>query len=161
MKLSRGVQSGPWYKASISVRGTRTEAAIRPASVVLPEPDVPATRIRRSAEGRASWNVSTSSPARERTTSGRKRLPKPPVGVRHHPSLPMIPSHRIRISQLISSLRHVGVPCAVRSGHPLLEAGRISHPDSHDLRVSPGPVNDRGQLLAALAGVPHGVDQLA
>src|SRR5664280_3292502 len=61
MKVSRGVQLGSWYRASISVRGMRIVAATRPASVVLPEPAVPATRIRWGTEGRSSWAVSTSS----------------------------------------------------------------------------------------------------
>ena len=58
MKLSRGVQLGPWYSESISVCGAPTMAAMRSASVVLPEPDVPATRIRRGAETKGSWAVS-------------------------------------------------------------------------------------------------------
>ena len=42
----RGVHAGPWWSASISVCRQPRTSAIAPASVVLPEPLVPATRMR-------------------------------------------------------------------------------------------------------------------
>lgn len=42
----RGLHSGPWKSASISVCGPPVMAAIRQARVVFPTPDTPATSTR-------------------------------------------------------------------------------------------------------------------
>jgi len=51
---ARFVQDGPWNMLSISTCGACSSRATRPASVVLPEPDVPATRTRRGHRGRGA-----------------------------------------------------------------------------------------------------------
>ena len=48
----RGVQAGPWCRASISVTGSSSAAPMRRASVVLPDPVAPATTTRRGRCGR-------------------------------------------------------------------------------------------------------------
>jgi len=53
-KSSRGVQSGPWYRASISTCGTPSTSETRRATVVFPDPDVPATSARVRRPGSAS-----------------------------------------------------------------------------------------------------------
>lgn len=56
---SRGTQFGPWYRASISMCGVPITSAIRPASVVFPAPDTPATTTRRGRYGSGSEWKST------------------------------------------------------------------------------------------------------
>lgn len=65
------VHSGPWNSPSISVCGNASSAPRRAASVVFPEPDAPATRIRCGRAGSGSSGPSTRPVCRFAVNSGR------------------------------------------------------------------------------------------
>src|SRR5690606_31509810 len=65
-KSGRGVQPGPWWSASSSVYGSPRRAPSRRARVVLPDPETPATAIRR---GTCPRRATTSSSGPRQSTA--------------------------------------------------------------------------------------------
>src|SRR5690606_12919314 len=84
-KSGCGVQPGPWWSASSSVYGSPRRAPSRRARVVLPEPETPATAIRRGTCPRRATTSSSGprqSTARPYRGGGavRRRPPRLPDG---------------------------------------------------------------------------------